>query len=66
MSVYGLVENNVCANVVVADSDWAGLAEGNWILSEPTNVAWIGATVVDGKFEVIPKPINPFAEDAPE
>ena len=58
-SIYGLVENGVCVNVAVADADWAGLLEGEWILSTPTNVAWIGATVTDGIFEVIlydPKP----------
>lgn len=61
MAVYGLVENGICTNVVVADSDWAGLATGKWILSESDNVAWIGAAVIDDKFEKLP--IN---EDAPE
>lgn len=56
MAVYGKIENGICVNVVVADPDWAGLAEGKWILSEPTNVAWIGATVIDDKFEAIPIP----------
>jgi len=59
MNIYGEVVNGVCTNVVVADADWVASANGVLILSEPTNVAWIGATVTDGKFEVIELPPSP-------
>jgi len=52
---YGQVVDGVCVNVVVADAEWVGLLEGEWILSTTTNVAWIGATVTDEIFQVIPR-----------
>jgi len=56
MNIYGKVENGVCTVVTEADASWRGLEEATWIMSEPDNVAWVGATVVDGVFEKLPSP----------
>jgi hypothetical protein len=52
--VWGEIVDNICINIVVASAAWIAEQPGYWLLSTPDNVAWIGATVTDGKYEPFP------------
>ena len=49
-NTYGEVIDNICVNIVVADEEWVSEQTDIFILSTPENLAYIGATVVDGIF----------------
>lgn len=55
-TVWGQVVDGVCVNVVVADAEWIDSQPGIWIMSTTENLAWKGATVIDGCFEPLPSP----------
>ena len=50
MNTYGEVIDNICVNIVVADEEWVSEQTDIFIWSTPDNLAYIGATVVDGIF----------------
>jgi hypothetical protein len=54
IKTFGQIANGVCVNVVVADDAWIALQNGVWIESTDSNIAWIGATVSNGLFSLIP------------
>ena len=64
-NIYGVVENGVCVNTIVADAEWVASADGVFILSDATNIAWIGAKVYRGKFEKQELPPSPDVFVAP-
>jgi hypothetical protein len=53
--IWGHVVDGVCVNIVVADDAWVAAQPGEWILSTPENVAWKGAVVTNGIFELYPR-----------
>jgi hypothetical protein len=54
IKTFGQIVNGVCVNIVVADDAWIALQGGAWIESTESNIAWIGATVSDGAFSLLP------------
>jgi hypothetical protein len=53
--IYGQIVDGVCVNVIVAEPAWIESQSGEWIQSTDTNVAWIGAKVTEGVFELTPR-----------
>ena len=61
MNTYGEIVNNICVNLVVADEQWVSQQTDIFILSTPDNLAYIGATVIEGIFTpplVIPQELG--------
>jgi len=51
---FARVEDDVVVGVYVADAEWVSNQPGTWVESTKENLAWIGATVTDDVFELLP------------
>jgi hypothetical protein len=66
MKTYAQVENDVVVNTVVADANWAGLSDGEWIEYTHANPCGIGWAVENGAC-VLPEPQSiPFPIEVSE